>query len=400
MKILQLCYKPPFPPVDGGTMAMDSITQGLLEGDHQVKVLSVESDKHPVRLDAMGEDYRRATNFESVYIDLAIHPLDAAIALLCGESYNIKRFISNNFDSKLKSILDKEDFDIVDVESIFLTPYVATIRRHSNARIVLRAHNIEHRIWRQMAEGERRPLKRWYLKKLALALRVYELDHFGDYDGIACISDADAETVRELSCRKPIADIPFGIEVKPLPNVIPDPNSLFHIGSMDWMPNREAIKWFLDNAWPLIHSRSPQAHLFLAGRKMPAELLESNLEGVTVVGEVDDAAEFIASKAVSIVPLLSGSGIRIKIIEAMAMAKTVIATSVGAAGIDYDDGHNILIANTPEDFAKQVQLCIEHPELCRQIGNNARTLAIEKYSRQAITKRLVDFYNKISNIAL
>lgn len=400
MKVLQLCYKPPYPPVDGGTLAMNSITQGLLDAGHEVWVLSVCSDKHPADKANSDTAYRQKTHFEAVYIDLSIHPIDAAIALLCGESYNIKRFVSKDFGNKLAETLSKEDFDIVHVESIFLAPYVATIRKHSKAAVVLRAHNIEHRIWRQMALGTRNPLKRWYLKKLALALRYYELQHISDFDGIACITANDADTFRQLGCRKPIVDIPFGIDLKPIPDTEPEPNTLYHIGSMDWMPNQEGIRWLLNDIWPLLHSELPQMRLFLAGRNMPDDLMALQCDGVSVVGEVPDATEFIASKQINIVPLLSGSGIRIKIIESMAMGKAVITTTVGAAGIEYHDGVDILIADTPQQFVEQLKRCVANPALCRSIGFNARKLTEERYNNQVLTKRLEDFYNKFADAAL
>lgn len=395
MRILQLCYKPPYPTVDGGTMAMNGVTQGLLACGHAVRVLSVCSDKHPVGKQVASSDYAQQTHFQAVHIDLAIHPVDAAVALLCGESYNVKRFYSKEFDRKLAEILDAEEFDVVHVESIFLAPYLATIRRHSKARVVMRAHNIEHRIWQQITRSEKNPLKRWYLKHLALALRHYELEQINLFDGIVCITDNDAEGFRQLGCRKKIASIPFGIDLKPLPTAEPEPNSLFHIGSMDWLPNQEGIRWFLDKTWPLIHKDMPQLKLYLAGRKMPQELLQLDSEGVEVVGEVYDASDFIASKLINIVPLLSGSGIRIKIIEAMSLGKAVVSTSVGASGIDYADGENILIADTPEAFAAQVRRLVDNPRLCSTLGDNARRLVEEHYSQQAMAKQLISFYETL-----
>lgn len=398
MNILQLCYKPPFPPVDGGTMAMNGVTQGLLSCGHAVRVLSVSSEKHPVNPQVLDSDYAKLTHFQSVHIDLSIHPLDASIALLCGESYNVKRFYSKDFDSKLAEILDSEEFDIVHVESIFLAPYLPTIRHHSNARVVLRAHNVEHRIWQQMAKNEPHHLKRWYLKHLALALRQYELEQINLFDGVVCISDDDAETFRQLACRKKVISIPFGIEPKHSStqafnhSSIP---SLFHIGSMDWRPNQESIKWFLDKAWPLIHNEMPQLQFFIAGRKMPDEFLHLDMEGVTVVGEVEDASAFIASKNINIVPLLSGSGIRIKIIEAMSLGKAVVSTSVGASGINYHDGVDLLIADTPQEFAAQVRRLVENPDFCNSIGNNARLLVERHYSQKALAIQLASFYETI-----
>lgn len=396
MKILQLCNKPPYPAVDGGTLAMNSITQGFLSRGDTVKVLAVKSDKHPVATEAMPADYLQRTSFEAVYIDLNIHPLEAAVALLCGESYHVKRFVSKDFEKSLIAALESDDYDIVHMESIFLTPYLPAIRSHSKAPVVLRAHNVEHKIWRQIADGTRNPLKRWYIKKLALALRMYEVEHINDFDGIACITAHDAETFRALGCRRPLTDIPFGINpTEPAP-VDEEPSTLFHIGSMDWRPNEEGIRWFLSDVWPQIHNELPQVRLFLAGRKMPEDLMQLQSDGIVVEGEVPDANRFMASKQINVVPLMAGSGIRVKIIEAMALGKPVIATTIGAEGIDYTDGTDILIADTPQQFVDHIRHCIEDPEFRKTLGTNARKRIMERYTNEALTQRLVDFYNKLS----
>jgi glycosyltransferase involved in cell wall biosynthesis len=394
MKVLQLCNKPPYPPVDGGTMAMNSITQGLLSQGCDVTVLTVKTDKHPVNERLMADDYRQKTHFESVYIDLGLKTLPAAMAMLCGESYHVKRYISSDFAAKLREILEREQFDIVHIESIFLTPYVPLIRKLSNARVLLRAHNVEHLIWKKVAQSCRNPLKRWYLKHLSLTLRAYEMEHLADYDGIICITDNDADYFRQNGCRKPVVAIPFGIEPEELDSVDVEPDSLFHIGAMDWLPNQESIQWLLDEIWPVVHREVPQAKLYLAGRKMPERWKQASIDGVSVIGEVPDAMYFINSKKINIVPLLSGSGIRVKIIEAMSIGKVVITTSVGAQGIHYTDGENILIANTPQEFAQQIKRCLDDDILCQNIGKAAAHLIATQYDEALLTDRLLAFYNK------
>lgn len=394
MKVLQLCNKPPFPPVDGGSMAMNSITQGLLQAGCEVRVLTVETDKHPAHIDRLPQRYREATRFESVYVDLGVKPLPAGVALLCGESYHVKRYRSEAFAAKLREVLQNEEFDVVHVESVFLTPYVPLIRRHSKAKVILRAHNVEHMIWRHVAQSTRGPLKRWYLKHLSLALRAYEVEHLNDYDGVVSITQGDAESFKALGCRKPIVSIPFAIVPPAHPDMPVIPGSLFHIGAMDWMPNRDSIDWLLQKVWPTVHREVPEAQLFLAGRKMPPHLMEEKIEGVTIVGEVDDAARFIADKQINVVPLLSGSGIRVKIIEAMAAGKAVVTTTVGASGIEYTEGENLLIANTPEEFARQIKRLVEDEDYCRRVGEAAAALAAERYSMPRLTARLLEFYNE------
>ena len=397
MKILQLCNKPPYPSVDGGTLAMNSVTQGLLSAGCEVRVLSLCSDKHPVLESRMTESYRNATRFEAVHIDLGIHPLDAGVAMLCGESYHVKRFISKAFAERLAQVLEEERFDVVHVESVFMTPYVPIIREHSQAKVFLRAHNVEHTIWRRVAQSERNPFKRWYLKHLSLTLAAYEKEHLNDYDGVMSITENDARQLREMGCRKPILSIPFGITPETGTQVDEEPNSLFHIGSMDWMPNQEGVRWFLKQVWPKVHERLPQLTLYLAGRKMPDDLMRLDMEGVRVLGEVPDATYFIASKQINVVPLLSGSGIRVKIIEAMSVGKVVVTTTIGAEGIGCTDGKDVLIANTPDQFVKQLERCVNDSELCRTIGANAAHLIAEQYGNEQLTQRLLEFYDQILN---
>ena len=394
MKVLQLCNKPPYPSVDGGTMAMNSITQGLLSQGCEVKVLTVETDKHPVRRELIPAEYLEQTGLESVYIDLRVKPLPAIFAMLCGESYHVKRYVSEAFAAKLREILEKESFDIVHVESIFLTPYVPLIRKYSDAKIILRAHNVEHLIWRQVAQSCTNSLKRWYLKHLSLTLRAYELEHLNDYDGVVCITKNDAEVFRQAGCRKPVVSIPFGVDSGEVPSVEVEPDSLFHIGAMDWLPNQESIRWLLEEVWPVVHREVPQAKLYLAGRKMPSQWMNATIEGVSVIGEVPDAMYFIGSKKINVVPLLSGSGIRVKIIEAMSIGKTVITTTVGAQGIDYTDGENILIADTPEQFARQIKRCLDDDAFCSRVGEAAARLVADQYDRKKLAEELIEFYNK------
>ena len=396
MKILQLCSKPPYPPVDGGTLAMNSITQGLLCKGHSVKVLSVESDKHKVNHHLMTDEYKTATNFESVYINLKINAFSAFTAWLSGESYHVKRFRSSAFAQKLTEILQQDTYDIVHIESIFLTPYLPVIRQHSNAKVILRAHNVEHLIWQRLAGCTSDALKRNYLKSLSLTLKNYELGHINDYDGIVCITAKDMDYFAANCCTKPMSAIPFGVDfVDDIEYAQEEDNSLFHIGSMDWQPNKEGVQWFLDEVWPLINAELPQLRLYLAGRKMPEKLLKAKIPNVSIVGEIPDSMYFIASKKINIVPLLSGSGIRVKIIEAMSAGKVVISTAIGAEGINCTDGKDILIANTPQEFVNQLKRCLDDPDFCHTVSNNARQLIKDDYNTPKTTEKLVAFYNGI-----
>lgn len=397
MKILFLCNKSPFPALEGGPMAMNSMIEGMLAAGHEVKVLAVNSEKYHIELNDIPKDYRAQTGIELVQIDLRVKALDAFLNLFSGKSYHVERFISEDFRFRLIQILDSQSFDIVQLETLFMMPYLEDIRNHSKALVVLRAHNIEHLIWERIAEQTTFWPKKWYLMHLASTLKRYELWALKQVDGITAITRKDAFFFKRFaSC--PVIDIPFGIEPEKykIKNETTDWTSLFHIGAMNWMPNEEGIKWFLENVWPEVNRRLPQTKLFLAGRYMPQWLLNSNFPNIEVVGEVEDAQEFVCKHGIAIVPLLSGSGIRIKIIEAMALGRVVITTEIGAEGIFYEHGENILIAQRPMEFADAIEQLIHDSEKARSIGHKARNLIENVYHHHKLIQRMIGFYKELA----
>ena len=397
MNILMLCNKSPYPPSEGGPMAMNSIVNGLLKAGHKVKILAVNSEKYHIKENDIPKEYREKTGIELVDVDLRIKPFEALKNLFSDESYHVKRFISANFTNKLIEILKKDKYDIIQLEMVYMAPYIQTIRENSDATIVLRAHNVEHLIWDRIAKKTKFLPKRWYINHLVRTLKKYELNVINQVDGIAAITYRDAAFFRGETA-VPVIDIPYGVnpdDFKPHYEV-KDVPTLYHIGSMNWMPNEEGIAWFLNNVWGKLIKRNPNINLYLAGRHMPKWLMKLKAKNVNVLGEVADAKEFIRNHDIAIVPLLSGSGIRIKIIESMAMGRTVITTMIGAEGIQYSEYENIIIADSPAKMIEVICKIIKEPEEAQRIGRNARKLIEEVYDNKKIIERLLIFYDEIS----
>ena len=377
-------------------MAMNSIITGLLESGHQVKILAVNSEKFKVKASDIPEEYRQKTGIELINVDLKVRPLKAFLNLFTKKSYHVERFISERFKKRLTEVLKKEQFDVVQLEMLYMAPYVETIRKHSKAMVVLRAHNVEHKIWERIVKETKFFLKRWYINHLAKTLKEYELNALETVDGIAAITRKDAAFFRKY-CSKPIIDIPYGVypeEFTPKYEIEGKPK-FYHIGSMNWMPNAEGIRWFIDEVLPKTVEKVPTFVYHLAGRSMPEWLTTLKNEHVEVVGEVPDAKEFVANHDVAIVPLLSGSGIRIKIIESMALGKTVITTRVGAEGILYDEEVNIIIAENIAKMVEAIRAINANPEIAVKIGQAARKLVEETYDNRKIIARLLMFYEQI-----
>jgi glycosyltransferase involved in cell wall biosynthesis len=398
MRVLQICSKPPLPAIDGGCKAMNNITGGLLQNDIEVKVLTVSTFKHPFLLKKMDATYLKNTQIENCEIDIKVKPIAAFFNLFSKESYNVIRFFSKEFEKLIASTLQNNEYDIIFLESLFMTPYIEIIRANSNAKLVYRAHNIEHEIWERNTIEEKNSIKKQYLKLLTKRLRKYEIAVLHKVDAIASISEKDKKTLLELGSKKPISVTPFGFDLsqvsesKEIKKVV----NFFHIGSMDWEPNQEGIKWFLENVWSRIIEQNATLQFNLAGKRMPQWLKEWNQKNVNIIGEVDDALEFIQENDVMVVPLFVGSGMRIKIIEGMAIGKPVIATKIAAEGICYKNGFDIVIADTIDEFVSQAEQMVENYSYTNQIGKNARKTIASNYDNKFIVNNLVQFFKQLT----
>ena len=398
MKVLQICNKPPFPPVDGGCVAMNAVTSGLLANGHKIKVLAIATKKHPFLEKQIPAEYFKRTELETIFIDTSLSVYKGLINLFSKGSYNIERFYSKQFEAKLEEILKNEKFDFVQFESIFVAPYLDTVKRFSKGKTVLRAHNVEHQIWQRMSAQTSNPLKKWYLRFLAKRMKAYEMQVLNNFDGIATITANDKKYFFENGVKIKTEVFSLGIDsAQYIPAQQKDVEfpSLFHLGSMDWMPNEEAIKWFLEKAWIEIHIRFPELKLYLAGRNMPEWLKTLQMPNVIITGEVENPHEFMRKKAIMIVPLLSGGGMRVKIIEGMALGKAIISTAVGVEGIESTDGSTILIADTPHQFLQQIEKCINDRDFYNKICVSARKHALADFDYKEIAGKLTNFYKQL-----
>jgi glycosyltransferase involved in cell wall biosynthesis len=216
-------------------------------------------------------------------------------------------------------------------------------------------------------------------------------------DGIVAITPVDARNLDRLSHSTNIISIPFGINLESLPvnPVQPEDASLFHIGAMNWYPNEEGIKWMIDEVWPTVTKKLPGIELHLAGRYMPDWLLKLSIPNITVDGEVSDVWEYMQQFSIMVVPLFSGSGIRIKIVEGMTAGKAIITTTVGAEGINYENGQNLLIAKDPKSFADAIVRLYNDKALRDTLGKNARALIAKEHDNNKLMLKLTAFYAEL-----
>lgn len=397
MKVLLIAHKNPFPPDDGGKMGIYTMIQGLLLNKIELDVLLMNPSKvfRPIDKNLVPPEIQK---LESLVINTNIRPLSAFMNLFSNQSYFISRFWNKVFEKKLIASLKQKHYDIVQLESIFSAVYLPAIKKYSNAKIVLSAHNIEHQIWERMIIHEHNPLKKWYLNLQTQRLKSYEISVFQNVDGITAVTEQDKKNILSYAPNKPIVITPNGMDISKF-SLVPfehqDIQTIFFLGSLDWLPNQQGIVWFLDNVWNKVLEKRSDIKLVVAGKNIPDWLMRRTEKNLRFYSNVPDVKELYHSYAIMIVPLLAGSGIRVKIIEGMAYGKCIISTSIGAEGVPYENNKDIIIADTPEDFANAIIDSVNCPEKVKHIQQAARQTAEKHFSRENVYLPLVDLYKQL-----
>lgn len=393
MKILVLTLRIPYPLNDGGAIAMYRALEHLSAAGHEVTLAALNTKKHRQDPGVMDGAVSRVV---AVELDTTPNPFAALRSLLFSPlPYNVSRFYSRNFEEQLAELLEAESFDVVQMEGVYLAQYLPTVRRLADAPALLRAHNVEYKIWQSYAAAESSPVKRWYFRQLARKGERFERRKLKKFHGVIALTEEDGADFRQLGYEGPLEAIPVGIT---LPDRVPEPephNALAFLGSLEWLPNLQGLRWFLDKVWPLVLKEIPDCAFHIAGKNPPDSLAKWQYENVRVRGPVPDAGEFIAQYPLVVVPLLSGSGVRVKILEAFAHQRCVVTTPKGISGIRAENGRHLCVAEQPAEFAAACVGLLREPETRARMAGAARKLVEEAYSWRALTQRMTDFYARL-----
>jgi glycosyltransferase involved in cell wall biosynthesis len=399
MKILQLCKKFPYPLKDGETIAVTYLSRALSELGCEITLLCMNTSKHYTDVANIPEDYDHYKNIHFVDIDNSITPFGAFSNLFRKESYHVSRFVSEEFKDAIVDLLSKEEFDVIQLETLYLAPYVELIRQHTKAIITMRAHNVEHEIWERITKNTTFFPKKLYLNYLTKKLKRFELQNLNAYDYLIAVTKKDLNTFKDLGYKNGAIASPIGIETKSYKIKKKKPEnanfSMCFIGSLDWRPNTEGLDWFLQEVWPSMNIKFPDLKLHIAGRNTPYNIMNLNMPNVKVHGEVESAIGFLGQHTALVVPLFSGSGMRVKILEGMALGNVVITTSLGLEGIDAKNGKEVLIADTPQEFIACVEKCMNDQAFVKEISENAKTFVAKTYDNIDNAKELLETYRDL-----
>jgi sugar transferase (PEP-CTERM/EpsH1 system associated) len=321
--------------------------------------------------------------------------MGAALRVADPLPYAVAKYRSREYARTIRRLLATKPFDVVVCD--FLCP-VVNLPRRVPCSTVLFTHNVESEIWRRHAETQTTPWMRALYRQQYRRMLRFEARALARFDSVLAVSDADRETFARIyprALRQPARVIPTGVDASYFkPSGTPsDPGSrsIVFTGSMDWLPNEDAMVFFCREVLPLIRREDPQATLSIVGRTpTPAVQRLAAQEGVTVTGRVDDVRPFLERASVFAVPLRIGGGTRLKIFEAMAMGKAVVSTTVGAEGLSVAPGTHLMTADDPRGFADAVVALFRDVERRRQLETAGRALVIGRYDWSAVATSLED----------
>ncbi len=393
MKILQVAPQVPYPPEDGGKVGIYNITKHLARRGHDVTLFAFDR--------APGTDYGPLREFCALHTHAHSTRNSAGGALLNIFSdlpYTISKYRSPDFLRLLVKFTQDHPVDVVHIDHLHMAAYGVALKRRSGPPIVLREHNVESVIMERYADHASNPAMRAYARLQQRRLRAYESRMVGLYDACCPITPDDASKIRGMNPAARLHIVPGGVEASYF--AAPDesaiaPDSIVFFGGMDWVPNRDAVLWFLEEIFPVVLKSRPEATLTIVGKNVPDEVARHAGPRVLMRGYVEDLRAEIQRHAVSIAPFRIGGGMRLKIIESFAMSVPVVSTTIGCEGIGASHGETILIGDTPGEFAAQLVRLLGDGGMRRTVREAAFALASARYRWDNVAAMFEDVYRGV-----
>lgn len=394
MRILQVCFRPQIPANDGGAIAMYNLTKGWTNNPEiELSLFVVTTQKHHTDKASLEKEFG-IKNIVCSSINTKVSFWGAFSNLFKKESYNISRFNKSSLKKDLALLLKETAYDMIHFEGLFVSPLLQTAREFNpHAVCALRAHNVEHVIWQRQSR-QATGLKKWYLSKLAEKLADYENHVVPLFNVVIPISNIDEPYFNALGCNTFVNSTGIIMDKDETLKEIA-PQKVFHLGSLDWAPNIEGLEWFSSKVWPKVLAQIPEAEFYIAGKNKPENVEKISGKNTYIIGEVPSAKDFMQAHGVMIVPLLSGSGMRIKVVEGMSYGCPILSTPVGAEGIDLTHEEDIILASDEDTFADELISLLRDPLKAQKIGERARQNAIKNYANENKVKALTHFYSSI-----
>ncbi len=391
MRVLYLTPGVPADGVVGGPMgSLYNILQFVRAG-HEVTVLCLVP-RNGTDLET-GEASRLAT-VRVVRGAGSASRASFALNLLDPLPWPIRRYVSPDYRRAIREALGASEFDLVLFNSLHSATELPLVRTLTRAPCVLFEHNVQTTVMRLFARVQRNPLARAYAELQWRKMLAFERRAIGRFDLVLTFSDVDGRDLAALRPGIALRSVPLKLDLTrfaPDGGRADDPFDVLFVAYFGWAPNEDSLRWFVRDIFPLILQRRPGTTLDIVGAGAPdwVRALDGRDGVIRFRGQVDDVAPYYRSARVVVVPLRVGSGVRVKIVQAMAGAKAIVTTAKGCEGLDVRSGEHLLIADTPAQFASATAGLLDDPALRQRLGAQARALALARHDAHGADRPIV-----------
>jgi glycosyltransferase involved in cell wall biosynthesis len=384
----------PYPPDDGGRIGFFNPIK-YLSRKHEVSVVCLteknDQEPHVKELRRFCSDLRtwkRSTRYDSLRLFKGMFTSPPGSAA---------KYWHPAAGELIRQTIIAHEPDIVEFHHLHTAIYRSFA---GSLPVVLREHNVEHKVWERFGENAPGLGTRTYTKWIGPRVRAYEGEMATRFDRCIVVSAADAAHMRAIDPRARIEVIPSGVDTEyfyPLPDAAEEQFSITLTGSFDWKPKQHSLHALLTQVFPRIKARVPEARLHVVGKGIPDDLraIAENIQGVAIIGAVPDVRPHIARSALLINYLESGGGIALKVLEAMAMRKPVLCNALGCEGIPMKHGRDIFVADGPDNFAAAAAYLLEDKIIRKGLAEEGYRRVLEDYSWNVVAQRLEECYSNI-----
>lgn len=393
MKILFLAPRMPLPADTGGKIRTFNI----------LKQLALESEVHLVCFSFEANDKDYIHDLTKLGILVTLVPMTESSTfqkiswlLFHGLPISLVKYHTKAMEETLQNLMRTEKIDAVHVDHLHMAHYLNCFKE---IPCMLDEHNIEYKILQRCAAVERSWPRKLAYQEQSRKMNYFEAEISQRFSCVFTCSNDDRILLNKITNGQvPIYVVPNGVDTEFFEpqNNVPQEDALVFTGSMDWLPNDDAITYFCHEILPLIWQKNPDIKMYVVGKSPSSAVkdLAAKDKRVIVTGRVDDVRPYIAKSKVFVVPLRVGGGTRLKILEAMAMGKAIVSTTIGAEGITYTPDDNIVLADNPEDFAQKTVDVIADSKKIEDLGISGRQLVKEDYDWGVVGRQLRHFYKK------
>jgi glycosyltransferase involved in cell wall biosynthesis len=321
-------------------------------------------------------------------------PLEALRHLAAGRPIELRHYHSRQFAAKIRGLASRVGFDVVDIVDSYMAPYLEALPSPLRRKTVLTFIDVVFSKVHREVHVEPRRLRRLRTWLYSRAMRNWEPSYAERFTRCITVSDADRDLLLTANPRLAIDVIPNGVDTTRYQSLGDSPGqpALVFVGNMAYRPNVDGMLLFCHEVYPRLKMDTPDLQLWITGLDPPQEVLNLAGDGVHVTGTVDDVRHLYARSTVAVVPLRAGGGTRLKILEAMALGRPVVSTTIGCEGLEVVDGEHLLVADTAQEFARKTTLLLRDTSLRTRLSQRARALVVTRYDWDVIARRLVQVY--------